>query len=137
MFKPIYSLEDYGEINENGVVKPFKKGCKERKPFKDASKQWCITIRYRKYRIKNLIANTFIRIFDNTNEEVVYIDGNKDNYKRSNLEIKSSQYRNKVTQKVANLICDDYKSGYRNTDLVNKYHVSKSTISRIVKDVDN
>ncbi|HCB9835995.1 TPA: hypothetical protein M2Q89_000703 [Escherichia coli] len=133
MFKPIYSLEDYGEINESGVVKPFKKNSRERKPFKDSSNQWCVTIRYRKYRIKNLIASTFIRPINNTNEEVVYLDGNKDNFEQSNLEIRPSHYRNKLTQEVANLIRDEYKSGHRNTDLAKKYNVSKSTISRVIK----
>lgn len=131
MQKEIKHLEWYGVISEDGVVKSHK-SVKHRNTYQDKTNHVCIRINKKTYRIKNLVASTFIRDWDSKHEEVVYIDGDKLNNHYTNLDIVPITNRLKLTQEAADLIREQYKAGHRKSALARQYKISLTTLDKVL-----
>ena len=129
--KDIKDLESYGAITEWGEVIPHESKI-IRKTYKDKSNQVCINIEKKTYRIKNLVAATFLHGWNSDSEEVKHIDGNKENNHYTNLEIVPIIDRYKITQEVADQIRQLNKAGHRKSALAKRFKVSNTTICKII-----
>lgn len=132
MYKDIKNYESYGVIDEFGNVKKHNSN-KHRKTYKDGRGHVCLMINNKTNRVKNLVAATFIRTWDNKAEEVISLDGDRTNTHYSNLKIVPKSNRYKLKQDEANQIREEAKAGANQCELSRKYKVSRTAIQQILK----
>lgn len=129
--REIKNLEWYGVISEDGKVISHN-SLVPRSTYLDKSNQVCININRKTYRIKNLVFLTYNGEWDSKHEEIVYIDGDKQNNHYTNLALVPKSNRFKLTQEVADLIRERHKAGYRKVALSKLHNISITTINKIL-----